>query len=257
MLNVAISWSLAVSLGSEQFERELSVLYSRQETLEPLVLWQRAAAVRVYCLTDCRSRDLRQKLNEQSSGCQRDELARRRVRKEYSLLLAMASEAMSVERALGVPSTKDQATLPRWWSPSALSAPRLPVSAVAMDDARGWPLLALRCQLLVRYPAGKQHLHTIGGIELPRSPRGAHWWFGVRALPLIPIWPNFAVNASLYAAAIWFVIHVLRALRRLGRVKRGLCPCCGYDILRDLSQGCPECGWRRKKGENTAEAPGL
>ena len=40
-----------------------------------------------------------------------------------------------------------------------------------------------------------------------------------------------------------FVLAI--GLRRLIRYESGCCPKCKYDLRRDFSRGCPECGWRR------------
>ncbi len=66
----------------------------------------------------------------------------------------------------------------------------------------------------------------------------AAWQTGtfVEPLPLRPIWPAFAVNTLFYAALLWSPF----ALRRIIRVKRGLCPACGYPM--GESAVCSECG---------------
>ena len=37
----------------------------------------------------------------------------------------------------------------------------------------------------------------------------------------------------------------------VGRMRRGACIGCGYDLGYDFVRGCPECGWRRD-AENVA-----
>ncbi len=74
-------------------------------------------------------------------------------------------------------------------------------------------------------------------------------WLGgssLRLLPLRPIWPGFVVNTVFYAAILWLVIRGHIAMQRHRRRKRGLCVTCGYDLRGNLTQGCPECGWRRE-----------
>ena len=63
-----------------------------------------------------------------------------------------------------------------------------------------------------------------------------------RALPLLPIWPGFAVNTIFYAAILWPLICGPFVLRRLIRRKRGLCVACGYDLRHADHNACPECG---------------
>ena len=62
-------------------------------------------------------------------------------------------------------------------------------------------------------------------------------WF----LPYLPVWPGFAVNTIFYAAIFWLLFAIPGWLRRRRRIKRGLCPACGYD-LRASGGNCPECG---------------
>ena len=59
-------------------------------------------------------------------------------------------------------------------------------------------------------------------------------------LPLRPIWPGFAVNTLFYAAVLWLLIPGPFVLRRVIRVRRGLCPACAYP--RGESDVCSECG---------------
>ena len=64
-------------------------------------------------------------------------------------------------------------------------------------------------------------------------------------LPLAPLWPGFAINTILYAGFVWLLCMIPGALRRRRRIKRGLCPKCGYDLRGQPAdqQPCPECGW--------------
>jgi hypothetical protein len=60
-------------------------------------------------------------------------------------------------------------------------------------------------------------------------------------LPLLPLWPGFAINTVFYAMILWGLFAAPFALRRRMRIKRGLCPKCAYD-LRGSGGACPECG---------------
>lgn len=85
-----------------------------------------------------------------------------------------------------------------------------------------------------------------GGLILHHQPQHPMLHpLGHHSLPLMPLWPGFAINAAFYAAclaALWLTIgggvHLLGTKKR--RRKRGLCESCGYDI-QDLTT-CPECG---------------
>ncbi len=59
-------------------------------------------------------------------------------------------------------------------------------------------------------------------------------------LPLLPMWPGFAVNTVFYATVLWLLIPGPLVLRRFIRVKRGLCPKCAYPM--GESAVCSECG---------------
>ena len=67
-----------------------------------------------------------------------------------------------------------------------------------------------------------------------------------RRLPILPIWPGFAINAVFYAAVLWLLLTGPGRLRRFLRLRRGLCPACAYDLRgrgRDSDSSiCPECG---------------
>jgi hypothetical protein len=60
---------------------------------------------------------------------------------------------------------------------------------------------------------------------------------------MFPIWLPLVLCAWPIAEWQW---GVFRDARRYDRVRRGLCPICGYD-LRGTSERCPECGARRSE----------
>jgi len=59
-------------------------------------------------------------------------------------------------------------------------------------------------------------------------------------LPLLPIWPGFAINTIFYGAILWLLFAFPFALRRWRRVRRGLCAKCAYPV--GASDVCTECG---------------
>jgi hypothetical protein len=114
----------------------------------------------------------------------------------------------------------------------------------------GWPLRALESQ------------ERSGDPAMPRAGSGSWRWTSwrigaVRAgsrlppwktprLPLLPLFPGFALNTTLYASA-WYLLlftplPLYRAGRRRFRVSRGMCPACAYDLKGSRSGPCPECG---------------
>ena len=121
-------------------------------------------------------------------------------------------------------------------------------------NGQGWPMLALWCET-----AFFKNGEVRGGIEtgLPpfntglssepapsvspaRFPLATRLVTEPRVLPLRPIWPGFAINTLFYAVVLWLLIPGPFALRRLIRIRRGLCPACAYP--RGESDVCSECG---------------
>src|ERR1043165_9757351 len=51
----------------------------------------------------------------------------------------------------------------------------------------------------------------------------------IDGFPLRPVWPGFLISTFFYAAILWMLFFVTGAVRRTIRIKRGLCPKCGYN----------------------------
>jgi hypothetical protein len=95
-----------------------------------------------------------------------------------------------------------------------------------------------------------------GFFEAPLVERsGSVWWRGLAirehsgsgwvrmrptSLPLMPLWPGFAIDVALHAVLSWLLCFAPFTLRRVLRARRGRCLGCGYD-MRGLD-ACPECG---------------
>ncbi|UYV13698.1 MAG: hypothetical protein NCW75_05290 [Phycisphaera sp.] len=63
------------------------------------------------------------------------------------------------------------------------------------------------------------------------------------ALPLLPLWPGFAINTGVYALLLFALVRTPRVLRRALRRRGGRCVGCGYDrAVLDRGVACPECG---------------
>ncbi len=106
-------------------------------------------------------------------------------------------------------------------------------------DARGWPQLSLWCVWATNVGRPRP---AEGGIQLPERWVMEHdrQWLRRTTLPYRPIWSGFAINTIFYAALLWLLIPGPFALRRLLRVRRGLCPKCAYPM--GESSVCTECG---------------
>jgi hypothetical protein len=102
----------------------------------------------------------------------------------------------------------------------------------------GWPCKSLRGAVLRFYGSG-----TLVKVELIHLVE----WVELEWLPLRPIWPGVAINTVFYAAVLWLLFAAPFALRKWRRIRRGLCPKCGYDLRnRPIDSAvCPECGATR------------
>jgi hypothetical protein len=145
------------------------------------------------------------------------------------------------------------------WSSVAAPSPRftdLSCSADAMmEDGCGWPFVALGCRYCLQ-PTADNESGFITEIEwgFPWSVTAATtanappnqfimlrpgYMYDV-ALPLRPMWRGFAINTLFYAAILWLLFATPLELRRMRRIKRGLCPACAYPV--GASDLCTECG---------------
>ena len=123
-------------------------------------------------------------------------------------------------------------------------------------SSRGWPQLSMSCEYDLnpnrqatfpcRTGGSVLAIRVLSGISTGAIDPG--WKHGPdtrglpRALPLRPIPGGFAVNTMFYAALLWLLTRGPFALRRVFRVKRGLCPACTYPT--GDSPVCTECGHR-------------
>ena len=115
----------------------------------------------------------------------------------------------------------------------------------------GWPARSLQTETWHNY-------EIRSGRRLVDHPEPNVWneglrvdW-GLKVLPLRPIWPGFAINTIIYAAVLWLVFCAWPGfVRRRVRRGRGQCLHCGYDLRGQppeagASRKCPECGQMRR-----------
>lgn len=117
-----------------------------------------------------------------------------------------------------------------------------PEAGMVVWDARGWPFASLRATYVHEADANyRMVVVPRGGLKIGGSAFKGRWSHRYPAmLPLIPVWPGFALNVLVIAAHVWLVMKGFVWARTFVRRRRGLCLTCGY-----ASSGierCPECG---------------
>ncbi len=116
-----------------------------------------------------------------------------------------------------------------------------------IEQLYGWPFPTMRCALRPSKSfSGWELIVGTTGAEIgKRSEVNPAWLPSARVLPMTPAIGPFALSTLLFAGA-WMLPFVLAHLAsKVARRVGGRCPHCGYNLLDQLEQGCPECGWRR------------
>jgi len=166
----------------------------------------------------------------------------------------------------GLPDTSPSelaATFPSYrlpnWFPADHTWPSWKSEAITNDqqsdcvDARGWPMLSGYSWYRETIRDAQSNGQVVVGFELTRGDNPPRTRI---LLPTCPLWLGVAVNTLFYAAALW-VLFLTRLLlphhRRLNRIKRGLCPKCGYDLQSSgvKHEACPECGMKTPTRQHT------
>lgn len=116
----------------------------------------------------------------------------------------------------------------------------------------GWPLVALESQEYSE--AGHEPpWHTVINLSSVTI-RYSNWRAGLQAdvgsaapgwsiptvLPVAPLWIRFMVDTVFWGAVGWVLLSGPGTVRRVRRIRRGLCSACGYPI--GISPVCTECG---------------
>lgn len=111
--------------------------------------------------------------------------------------------------------------------------------------ATGWPLVSMEWAGTMDRRR-RYHSYAMSGAfdvmaGLPPPVRVADLYLGAdRRLPLVPLWPGFVINASVWGLAGWICVVMMGALRRRRRRRRGLCEACAYPVVGCAR--CSECG---------------
>jgi hypothetical protein len=139
----------------------------------------------------------------------------------------------------------------QWWGEGEQPSAN---SAYIAVIARGWPLPSMYSYEEVGPrvrgggPRGAFRDHAGIVIAAPQRPNTGQAPFHAVILPLMPVWPAFALNTLLFACILAIPVWVLRGVRSITRrrhVRRGLCPQYGYNLRHNFEHRCSECGWRR------------
>lgn len=99
-------------------------------------------------------------------------------------------------------------------------------------------------------------LSFVSGIRIPKGWNALHFTpyapeFNL--LPIMPIWPGFAINTLIFALVPALLWLPLGPLKRARRRRRGRCVSCGYDLSGITGKSCPECG--NTRGDSPEETP--
>ena len=176
------------------------------------------------------------------------EWPRDRVPTEYATIAPIAdidSAFVGGEWALGWTSRQ-------WWvcvgrgEPGGLVYSNDHLSITTM----GLPLHAMRVASFQTSPSSNPANRTTSpslsprhGIQLVDGSPNSRYIVDRFALPLLPLWPGFAINTAFYALLLFLTWRVPFFVHRTLRRRRGRCPACGYDREGlDAGAACPECG---------------
>lgn len=110
-------------------------------------------------------------------------------------------------------------------------------------ERSGWPCRALVRMQAIAFGPGAPKLIDLGilqgGWPLPIAWRTTRLGTTI-PLPLMPLWPGFAINTLFYGALMFGAMVGIPAIKRRKRFKRGLCVQCAYPLTG--GNVCPECG---------------
>jgi hypothetical protein len=120
----------------------------------------------------------------------------------------------------------------------------------------GWPLASLQWEEWSESWARRAFNIETGRVQVMHDHGDARWRLGLeyplatlpalgrwKRIPIMPLWPAFAVNTMLYAAMAAALWYAPGALQRVRRRRRACCLKCGYPRAGLADDAvCPECG---------------
>lgn len=139
----------------------------------------------------------------------------------------------SSELALKKPIRQDRS----WGRLPRVLAGDLAKAGSGGEDARGWPMLSMWCEVDESLVGG---VDVRGGIAV--NSVAAATPGSARVLPLWPIWRGFAVDTAVFAGGWGVGIPAALFCRGVVRRRQGRCAACGYDWRGGFAGPCPECG---------------
>jgi hypothetical protein len=118
----------------------------------------------------------------------------------------------------------------------------------------GWPCVSMQYEVAGEYPWPNQVPGWKGGWPLSNRDRSVLHSYGFlpgNAYPLVPLPLGFTLNTLFYAALLFLPFATFTTLRRRRRIRRNLCPSCGYSLTGAVPTNniitCPECGIIREQ----------
>ncbi len=139
-------------------------------------------------------------------------------------------ESASFSGMLNGPDPQATPQFVHWWYSVDVQRSGWPSRALVRYDGQAGPLLQ---------PSELDLGVLRHGLSLPPSLRSPA--IGTtKPLPLMPLWPGFAINTIFYGTWIFALMVGFAAIKRRRRFKRGLCVQCAYPLTG--GELCPECG---------------
>lgn len=92
-------------------------------------------------------------------------------------------------------------------------------------------------------------------VSPPRLIDRRRWFFdvaGIEGFEFVAAWMLLATLVFVCVMPPTIGVLLFHRLSRRGRIKRGHCAKCDYDLRHQFERGCPECGWKRDAGQVNA-----